>query len=174
MSVNIRSVWYEDRPTDRSYPKRSDHRVTAFLFFVFFLSPAQSVPRSVAMETDRPLSITEISPHKLHILSPQKDSFTNVMVKQDSVYCNFSPDFDAQFVQCVLIQQDNIKVLPPQRPWPGPKASPENQRLPRVYSRHQGGSRWHTGVFLHRLLGLLTWFRPPGAPRALRLREHTR
>lgn len=65
--VNIRSVWYEDRPTDRSYPKRSDHRVTAFFFFKYL----QHSP-SVAMETDRPLSITEISPHKLFTFFPPK------------------------------------------------------------------------------------------------------
>lgn len=55
-----------------------------------FKTPAQ--PWSVTMETDRPLSITEITPHKLCVWSaqtvPKKHPFPQLMVNQDSVYWN--------------------------------------------------------------------------------------
>lgn len=88
-----------------------------------------AVPWSVAMETDRPWSITEISQHKLCVCvkcsdSPQKHPFPKLTVKQDSVYWSFSQgeilEFYAGFVQhkdCkrVRMYQDKVEVLCSQR-----------------------------------------------------------
>lgn len=118
--MSIRSVWYEDRPTDTSYPKRSDHRVTAFFLISSTVCAGRHGNRQAFVNY-----CTEISPNKLFaFFPPQKDSFTNVMVKQDSVY---SVQRDFANLRLYNVCWSNIKVLPSHRPWPRPKASPESE-----------------------------------------------
>lgn len=93
----------------------------------FLNSNTADLAWSVAMETDGPWSITEISQHKVCVKysdSPQKHPPPELTVKQDSVYWSFSQgetlEFYAGFVQhkdCkrVRMYQDKVEVLCSQR-----------------------------------------------------------